>query len=227
MAAVYPRLICAFWAFITTSVLTSLVSRHTSYEERIEMLTYITGSASTLALFAIGVHKRPDLDRMLDIVRHDFWDDGRRPAADTRFSRFVRTYGAVMPVANVMMCMAPVVWVAEYGDIDSPAALIFRMWTPWTRLTAAKYAAVYALQFVVSVSVLTSIAGMVFAMVLVVDEMQVQVDTLVDKFRDLDVDYDDNDDDDGDGERPTVPARRQAARDGLVECVKHHQTLIA
>ncbi|XP_027848834.2 uncharacterized protein LOC114128511 [Aphis gossypii] len=222
IAAAYPWLICAFWAFIMTSVATSLAVRHTSYEETVEMLTYITGSSSTLALFAIGVHKRPGLQRMLDAMRRDFWYDGRRATADALFSRFVRTYGAVMPAANVMMCMAPVVWASRNGDIDSPAALIFRMWTPWTRLTVARYAAVYAAQFVVSLSVLTSIAGMVFAMVLFVTEMQVQVDTLVDAVRDLHVDmwYDDG--------RPDARAgrRRGAAYDGLVECVKHHQKLI-
>lgn len=224
IAAAYPWLICAFWAFIMTSVTTSLAVRHTSYEEAVEMLTYITGSSSTLALFAIGVHKRPGLCRMLNTMRCDFWDDGRQETADSLFSRFVRTYGAVMPAANVMMCMAPVVWVSRYGDIDSPAALIFRMWTPWTRLTVARYVAVYAAQFVISLSVLTSIAGMVFAMVLFVTEMQVQVNTLVDTIRDLHVDmwYDE-----GDG-RPDAHAdrRRQAAYDGLVKCVKHHQTLI-
>jgi len=225
IAAAYPWLICAFWAFIMTSVATSLAVRRTSYEETVEMLTYITGSSSTLALFAIGVHKRPGLQRMLDAMRRDFWYDGRRATADALFSRFVRTYGAVMPAANVMMCMAPVVWASRNGDIDSPAALIFRMWTPWTRLTVARYAAVYAAQFVVSLSVLTSIAGMVFAMVLFVTEMQVQVDTLVDVVRDLHVDmwYDERDDG-----RPDARSgrRRRAAFDGLVKCVKHHQKLI-
>nr|UMT69213.1 odorant receptor 3 [Myzus persicae] len=222
--AAYPWMICAFWAFITTSVTTSLALRATNYEEVVEMLTYITGSSCTLALFAIGVHKRPRLHRMLDAVRRDFWDDGRRPAADVLFSRFVRTYGAILPVANVMMCMTPVIWAARNGDIESPAALIFRMWTPWTRMTTTRYAAVYAAQFVVSLSVLTSIAGMVFAMVLFVTEMQVQVDTLVDAVQDLQVDmwY-------GDGHDSPVThpdRRRRAAFDGLVKCVKHHQALI-
>ncbi|VVC25273.1 Olfactory receptor, insect [Cinara cedri] len=212
VAAVYPWLISVFWMFITTSVLTSLVSQRTSYEETIEMLTYITGSSSTLALFAIGVYKRPQLNRMLHIVRHDFWHDERRAAAHTLYSRFVRTYGAVMPVANVMMCMAPIIWVANYGNMDSPAALIFRMWTPWTRLTPSKYAAAYTTQFVVSLSVLTSISGMVFAMVVFVNEMQVQVDMLTDAVRDLNV--------------RDACQRPRAVFDNLVKCVKHHQTLI-
>jgi len=233
LATAYPWLICAFWTFITTSVLTSLAYRRTSYEDTIEMLTYITGSSSTLALFVIGMHKRPALLKMLDIIRDEFWCKGRgrcggggggsgrnvddRPAAEELYARFVRTYGTVFPVAALFMCLTPIFWVAKYGDIDSPAALIFRMWTPWQQLTATKYAITYAVQFVVSMSVLINITGMVLAMVLFVNEMQVQVDVLADAVRGLDVDtaYD--------GRRTNATR----TRDRLVRCVKHHQTLIA
>lgn len=210
-AAVYPWMVGAMWAFIATSVLTSLASRRTSYEETIEMLTYITGSSSSLMLFAIGVYKRPRLYRMVHMIRHEFWHDERRTAAHTLYSRFVRTYGAIMPVASVTMCTTPVVWTVNYGAVDTPAALIFRMWTPWTRMTAVQYAAVYAVQFVVSLSVMIGLVGMVFAMVVVVNEMQVQVDMVTDAVRDLNV----------------RDAHHGAAFDGLIECVKHHQTLVA
>lgn len=212
-AAVYPWMISAMWTFIATSVLTSLMCRSTNYEETIEMLTYITGSSSSLALFVIGVYKRPQLYRMMHIARHEFWHDERRTAAHTLYSRFVRTYGAIMPVASVTMCTTPVIWTANYGAMNSPAALIFRMWTPWTQMTTAQYVAVYAVQFVVSLSVMISLVGMVFAMVVIVNEMQVQVDMIVDAVRDLDVWH--------------ASRRPRPAIDGLVECVKHHQTLIA
>lgn len=193
----------------------TLMCREANYEETLEMLTYITGSSCTLALFSIGVYKRPALNMMLGLVRREFWHDDQRSAAHSLFSQFVRTYGVVMPVANVLMCIAPVTWAASRGGaIDSPAALIFRMWTPWTHLTAAKYATVYAAQFIVSLSVLTSISGMVFAMVLVVIEMQVQVDMLTDTISSLRVD-----------EHRHGPST--TAYNNLVECIKHHQTLIA
>lgn len=224
LTAVYPWLICSFWAFITTSVSTTLASQpDTSYEETLEMLTYITGSLSTLALFAIGVYKRSALNAMLSLMRREFWHDDRRPAAHALFSRFVRTYGTVMPVANVLMCIAPVVWAVSRGNIESPAALIFRMWTPWTRLTPARYAAVYATQFTVSVTVLTSISGMVFAMVLVVNEMQVQMDILVDAVRELRVN---NFRGGGDGDQVHRTSTARTITDDLVRCVKHHQMLI-
>lgn len=224
-AAAYPWLICGFWVFIMCSVLSALATRHGGYEETIELLSLFTGSSSTLALFAIGVRKRPEFVSMLSLVRREFWDDGRLAgAADLLFSGFARTYGAIFPVANAAMCVAPVAWAASHGDFDSPAAFIFGMWTPWPRHTAAEYAAVYAVQFVVSMSVLTSITGMVLAMVLVVNEMQVQTDALVRAVGALPVKHL-YDRDDGDGPAQQQRDDRHAIR-GLVQCVKHHQMLI-
>lgn len=234
MAATYPWLISSFWAFIAASVFTSLLNKaDASYEETIEMCTYITGSVSTLTMFVVGVYKKPELNSMVDTVRHEFWHDSRRPAADLLFSQFLRTYGAIMPVANVMMCIAPVAWVLQFGGtVNAPAALIFVMWTPWDRLTPATYAAVYTVQFVVSLSVLTSIAGMVYAMMLFVGEMQVQVDTLVDVVDSLDVDNAHTAATATTTATATVvtvvvPDRKQTAFADFVKCVKHHQTLIA
>lgn len=209
LAAVYPWLISACWTFIAASVSTTLACRpDAGYGDRLEMLTYITGSSCTLVLFAIGVYRRPALDAMLYLMRSEFWrDDGRRPAAHVLFLRFARTYGAIIPAAHALMCITPVLWTAGPGGIDSPASLIFRMWTPWTRMTAARYAAAYAVQLVVSSAVLTNVTGMVFAIVLVVNEMQVQMDMLMDAVRGMRVDG--------------------ASSDRLVRCVKHHQTLIA
>lgn len=236
VSTVYPWLISTFWMFILVSVSMSLVYRSTGYEDTVEMLTYITGSLSTLIMFTIGMRKRPNLNRMLEIMRHEFWyentrrissvdaADGygndRRPTAKELFARFLRTYGAVFPVATMTMGLTPVFWVTKSNDINSPAALIFRMWTPWQQLTLTKYVVAYIIQFIVSVSVLVSINGMVLAMVIFVNEMQFQVDILVDTVRGLDVDSAYS------GLRPDA-ARARESRDDLIRCVKHHQTLIA
>lgn len=115
-ATIFPWIICLFWAFITLSVTTSLIVRDTGYEDKLEMLALMTGSSNTLAMYAFGIYKKPEFNRMLNLIQHEFWHDERRPAADVLYSRFVRTYGAIMPVANVIMCITPVIWVTKYAQ---------------------------------------------------------------------------------------------------------------
>lgn len=224
VAAVYPWIMNGCWMFIITSVSMSLIFRANGNQDAVEMLTYITGSLSTGVLFTIGVYKRPALERMLNIIKHEFWYNDRRLSADVLFSRFLRTYGKIMLTASLMMLLTPIIWMSIYREIDSPAALIFRMWTPWTKMTPAKYAAAYFIQFVVSLTALINISAMVFAMILIVIEMKVQVDMLKDAIYELDIGHTYS------AHRPgatAIAGQFRTSYDGLVECVKHHQTLIA
>jgi len=188
------------------------------------MLSYITGSSSTLVLFLVGVLMQSKINRMLEIVQHEFWyvkcrgiDDDvyRKPAAEVLYTKFVRKYAYVFTAASASMCLTPIIWVAQYRDLNSPAALIFRMWTPWPQLTSVKYTVVYTIQVVVSSSALSNIAGLVLAMMVFVTEMQVQVDMLINTVDRMDVEN-----------AHLTRDRAQQARDELVRCVKHHQTLI-
>lgn len=219
MATTYPWLLCASWTIIIMSSSLSLIVERVDY---VEALTYAFGSFCTLVLFAIGLHKRPVINKMLAAIRDEFWyehnDRSRWLTADQLFVRFVRTYGAVFHMANSLMCMSPLVWSLQQEDIGSHKANIYRTWMPWEP-TLARYAVLYVVQFVISLIVLANITGMVFSMVIFVGEMQVQMDMLVNGVRGLDVD------DLYDGGR-LDPDRTQRSSDGFVECIKHHQMLI-
>lgn len=219
LATAYPWLICAMWTSIMMSSSLFLIVERVDY---VDTLTYVIGSFSTLVLFVIGLHKRPVINKMLAAMRDEFWyehdDRSRRLAADQLFVRFVRTYGAVFPIANALMCTSPLVWSLQQEDIGSQKANIYRTWMPWEP-TLARYAVLYVVQFVISFIVLANITGMVFSMVIFVGEMQVQMDMLVKGVRGLDVD------DLYDGGR-LDPDRTQRSSDGFVECIKHHQMLI-
>lgn len=221
IAATYPWIMGSIWVMIILPQIMLLMAEHSrkSYEQTIETLAYATGSGSTLILLIIGLYKRPAMYKMLTILRNEFQYDGhRRLAADQLFSRFMRSYGAVFPVANLITCLAPLVWMFRNKDYNSQKGLIYQSWIPWEP-SSTKYAVLYVVQFILGFSALANIAGMVMSMVLFVNELQVQMDILVDTMRELDVDYWYES-----GELDSE--RTQRSYDGIVKCVKHHQTLI-
>lgn len=196
-----------------------LIAEHNRFDLANETLIYIFGAAVILVLFAVGLYKRPAIYEMLAIMQDEFWYDGdRRLAADQLFVQFVRTYGAVLPMGSIIMCASPLVWVLQHKDIGSQNANIYNTWMPWEP-TLTRYTVLYVVQFIISSSALAYIARMAFSMMMFVNELHVQMDILVDTVRELDVD-------DMYKTGKLDPDRTRRSYEGLVKCVKHHQTLI-